>query len=169
MFVLIAAEALLILLTAPLGVQVRAHFCLNRKCAFAQITVAGITVAKIKLETKKGRIRISVNGKNPLKKKSVGLRFGDLRSAFEKINSQGLVKRTSLSLAVGGEDCFGGAMETGVLGAACLVFLPRTVVPNVYWDREKQRLDVEVVLGMRVSVLQTLSVATTALKNSRKN
>lgn len=163
LFVLIAAEALLILLTAPLGVQVRAHFCLNRKCAFAQVTFAGLAVVKIKLEIKKDRIRMSINGKNAFKKKSADASFGALSAVLKTVSEQKLVKRSSLSVAVGGEDCFGGAVGSGALGAAFLM-LPPSVRYGVYWDREKERFDVEIALRLRISLLQTLFVAFILLK-----
>lgn len=133
MFALIAVEAALILLTAPIRVHVRAGADLLSLSVAAKAEIAGAEVLRAVLED--AGHGLFINGKRTGRKvrrlaagKAPAAVFAVVRRSVE-------VKSAAVSAAVGAEDAAAGAVAWAVVSSLSAA-LPRDVTRRVYLSRE---------------------------------
>lgn len=155
--ILIAIELLLIMITAPFSVTARFCFSLDEAKGILLIEVGGIKAVKVKLCEEKGRLRLLINGKKPKKRKRRAIppvKRGGMGEAMKFARAGGLLKSGRITVYAGGENCFSGALGAGAL-AAVLSLLPPRTVSAVFWDRESDRMNVDVSVRLGISLWQS--------------
>lgn len=132
LFALIAVEAALILLTAPIRVHVRAGADLLSLSVAAKAEIAGAEILRAAVRC--GEHGITVNGKRT--GISVDRRTeSGASAAFAAVRRSVAVKRAAVSAVVGAEDAAAGAVAWAVVSSLSAA-LPRAVTRRSYLSRE---------------------------------
>jgi hypothetical protein len=118
-------QALGLIVFAPLVINVKYHFSLDRENSIAYITVYGLRIATVKLENKQDKMVLSINGKavkrKSEKKKNDGGKKDEKGFPIEKIpriytylKAERIVGSVYLLALIGGNDAMNCAIKYSV-------------------------------------------------------
>ncbi len=167
--VLLSVEALLLLLTAPWKIRVQGYFSLERPCLLVKVSLGRLRLVSVKASIEKERIRISVNGKKPKKRKSrMHLPQGAVSKVMKAFAEMRIMRAGDVSLYVGAQEALTGALGVSAVENAFRDVLRGKGRSAVFWDCERQRLDLDLRLGLRISLLQTAIIGLSVVSRKKR-
>lgn len=152
--VCVCVQVLIVALILPIGFAVTAHFSLESEAVVAQVKVAGISVARIKIGVKDG-LKVQINGKT-IKNRKPQISASGIKNVCGFLYENKIVDLQGLIAYVGANDAKNGAILCAIV--KMLPLFSKTVVE----ESGKARFDAECGIKVRISVAQAVKAIATA-------
>ena len=162
---LIAVEAVLILLSAPVPIAVRVHAGMSAAKFAAEVKVLGARAVTVTVQAEKDGVRLRINGKKlkPSSGRKHPLSAVGAVNALRAAGEERAVRSGSVSLLIGAEDCADGALLWGAASAlACA--LPQRIAKRSFFAPGTAAFFVDAEIKARVSVFSGLRIARALFK-----
>ena len=164
--VLIAVEAVLVLLAAPVKVCVKAYADVVSLRLVGEVRAWGARVLEVASEKGKYGVRLRINGKTASREERSVKPSRTGAELLSEFKSKVRINSGLLLLSVGGEDAATGAMMWGSAAALCAL-LPSSIRRRIIYSPCEKKFTLQIVLDLRISVLSATLIALSALKRFR--
>ena len=150
---LVAMQFLIAMLFYPLKIGAYGHVSLARDKVDLNLTVLGLSVARVRIKREDGRFKLLINGKpfKPTKKMSVK----QIKSVKEQYKIEGLRFSGNLLALIGAQDAKNTAM---ICAGMCAIAKPLMRNFNVYTAASSDTFEIDGRLKIKINVLQIASL-----------
>ncbi|MCM1305699.1 MAG: hypothetical protein NC037_05225 [Bacteroides sp.] len=158
---LVAVQLLIAMLFYPLRIGAYGHVSLARDKIDLNVTVLGLSIARLRVKRESGRFKLLVNGKPFKTDKKISV--GQLKSIGRQYKIEGLKLRGSLLALIGTQDAKNTAMLCALANA---IAQPLSQGFNAYTAITSDTFEIDGRVNIKINLLQIASLAFAGLRGS---